>query len=205
MKSVALITLLFSGAFGSPVHSQNSWSSAGLKIRNTGDQGDGLYLAVFDDNGHATVEFTPFSDMNMTIPDAGDESKVADTESEAPANRLSKRNGITCSGRNGNTAIMDPANRQLASNADGHGQYGRNAWGWVFSGDYVSYFCCYTSQYLAYSKIIEYHTSVSGKCGQSGYGFKRQGNGPLDGGDDTAVGRTFKGDHFCNNSFNGGI
>lgn len=131
MKSVALITLLFSGAFGSPVHSQNSWSSAGLKIRNTGDQGDGLYLAVFDDNGHATVEFTPFSDLNMTIPDAGDESKVADTESEAPANRLSKRNGITCSGRNGNTAIMDPANRQLASNADGHGQYGRNAWGWV--------------------------------------------------------------------------
>jgi hypothetical protein len=48
---------------------------------------------------------------------------------------------------------------------------------------------------LTYDLIIDMHTIVTGKCGQDGYGHDRRQGGA--GASDLTVGRTFRGDHFC--------
>ncbi|EMR72868.1 hypothetical protein UCREL1_65 [Eutypa lata UCREL1] len=136
--------------------------------------GDGSYLAAFDSNGVSTIEFTPFNEA------LGD---------------------ITCSGRAGYIPDIDAANVQAAKNAEAHGYYNAKAWGWVFVGGEVSFFCNGGANTLKYSDLISFQTAVSGACGQGGYGYDICGS-PC-GVNDLGVGRTFRGDHFCTKSFTG--
>jgi len=130
MKFPALVALLASTALGMPAALETrTWTGDGLTVRNVGYQGDGLYLATFDKRGVAEVKFTPARDLNLTARGALDDSAVE----LLARDQLERRNGVTCSGKSGDTSVMDPANRQLASNADAHGVYLNNSWGWVSS------------------------------------------------------------------------
>lgn len=72
----ASLLLALSSVLGAPTPeirlSPGSWANTnqGLVVHNTGYQGDGLYNAVFNDAGVATVNFTAIDQLNFTIPQA---------------------------------------------------------------------------------------------------------------------------------------
>ncbi|ROV96530.1 hypothetical protein VMCG_07772 [Cytospora schulzeri] len=207
MKTIILVTtLLVTSALGLPNKLQaRTWTDAelGLEIRNVGFQGDGFYLAIFDDKGSAEVKFTPMDELlNTTAP-------VADA---SPAGGISARKGgivkraPTCdSDHHGNWGNMDIANIRLAENAaandGGTGYYPKNAWGWVFYANEASFFCNYEANYLTYSIVIDFQTAVSNHCGQTTYGYDRCENDC--GVRSAAIGRTWYGNNFCTSDFRG--
>ncbi|KAI4594762.1 hypothetical protein KJ359_007565 [Pestalotiopsis sp. 9143b] len=201
MRFAEFITIFAAAAFGAPTDSglnKRSWTSpeTGLHVRGLGYQGDGFYLAVFNESGVADVQFTPMEDLNATTP-AGDISRRDDD-----GNALAKRAGTTCSGKySGNQANLNWANWKLASNADAVHNYGFHAWGWVHDQAETSYFCNYQANYLTYQLVSDMQTVVSDKCGQSAYGFDRRTNGG--GANDLAVGRTWYDSDFCESGFKG--
>lgn len=201
MRFAELIAIFTAAVLGAPAESglnKRSWTSpeSGLHVRGLGYQGDGFYLAVFNDSGVADVQFTPVEELNATSP-AGDVSRR-----DEDGNALAKRAGTTCSGKSsGNLYNLDWANWKLAQNADAVHNYGYHAWGWVHNQAETSYFCNYQANYLTYQLIIDMHTVVSNKCGQSAYGFDRRTNGG--GANDLAVGRTWYNSDFCESGFKG--
>ncbi|KAF3029585.1 hypothetical protein E8E12_000550 [Didymella heteroderae] len=181
------IALLFAATvLGAPTE---SLTASGLRMRGEVDQGEGFYLAVFNnETGVADVEFTPLSELVTIAP-------VEEATSTVDERSLLKR-ATVCSGRRSiNLGQLDDANRQLASNANAQGWYNKGANGWVHLGGETSFFCNYQGNYLTYQLIIDMHTVVSHYCGQDGYGHDRRTNGG--GANDLAVGRTWRGDHFC--------
>ncbi|KAJ4331442.1 hypothetical protein N0V95_009882 [Ascochyta clinopodiicola] len=150
------------------------------------DQGDGFYLASYNEAGVLDVIFTPIAELE-TIPPAAQLTTRA-------THTLGKRE-TTCSGRSSVAlGTLDDANRQLATNAAAQGNYGKNSWGWVHRDAETSYFCNYQANFLTYQLIIDMHTVVSGCCTQAGYGYDRRTNGG--GAQDLSVGRTWRGDSF---------
>lgn len=130
MKFLATVIMLAATVLGRPVADtlQTFTSPDGLRIRNVGYQGDGFYLATFDENNVATVDFTPLTELNSTIL-ASYNSQVA-----ASNNKLNERSelvarGSTC-GDDGIVSDLDHANVQLAQNGNGK-WYNKDAWGWV--------------------------------------------------------------------------
>jgi hypothetical protein len=128
MRFSTIATLFVAGALGAPTEQLNtrSWThpESGLQVRGLGDQGDGVYLAVFDKRGVADVQFTPMSELNLTAP-----VEMRSTENH---DGLAKRAGTTCSGKfTHSLSDLDAANVQLANNADAQHNYGKHAWGWV--------------------------------------------------------------------------
>lgn len=122
MKFLALGALLAISAVSGPTSSLTTFTTEdGLEIHGVGNQGDGVYLAVFDANGTANVEFIA----------AEDTAPIENLTSDIAARSLIKRAGVTCSGRTGNQGNMDNANIQLANNAQAQRDYGFHAWGWV--------------------------------------------------------------------------
>jgi hypothetical protein len=122
LKFLSISALLATSAICAPTSPLKTVTTEdGLEIHGVGHQGDGVYFAVFDDNGKANVEFIP---ADETVSSEGLTSDLAERS-------LVKREGITCSGRNGNQGNMDNANVQLANNAQAKGYYGFHAWGWV--------------------------------------------------------------------------
>lgn len=112
-------------AMGMPSLKTRSWEApdANIQLYGVGYQGDGSYLAAFDSNGVATVEFTPFNEtvlVNRRVTNAA----LTDLSSRALGD-------ITCSGRAGYIPDIDAANVQAAKNAEAHGYYNAKAWGWV--------------------------------------------------------------------------
>ncbi|KAI0103310.1 hypothetical protein GGR51DRAFT_573241 [Nemania sp. FL0031] len=168
MKTTLIVLALTAVGLCAPSLSARSWTSAdhSLRMRDVGYRGDGLYIANFDETGTASVAFTPWGALNTTFPE---------TTNLKARSHLSKRQGITCSGRRGNQGNMDINNRQLAINADGN-SYAKHAWGWTFYGEEASYFCNYQAETLTYGVIIDFHAAVSAQCGQSGYGYDRTTN-----------------------------
>ena len=66
----------------------------------------------------------------------------------------------------------------------------------------TSFFCNYQRNYLTYQLIIDMHVVISSQCnGSPAYGWDRRTNGG--GANDLSVGRTFRGDHFCDNYSHG--
>jgi hypothetical protein len=112
LKFLSISALLATSAICAPTSPLKTVTTEdGLEIHGVGHQGDGVYFAVFDDNGKANVEFIP---ADETVSSEGLTSDLAERS-------LVKREGITCSGRNGNQA----------NNAQAKGYYGFHAWGWV--------------------------------------------------------------------------
>jgi hypothetical protein len=87
-------------------------------------QGDGFYLAVFDEAGVANVTFTPKAEILARSAPAVSENLAA-----RDVSTLSKRNTV-CWGRSTHVGDLDWANVQLAKNADNK-WYNKGAWGWV--------------------------------------------------------------------------
>ncbi|ROV88676.1 hypothetical protein VSDG_09511 [Cytospora chrysosperma] len=207
MKAITFITtVLVTSALGLPNRFQTrTWTDTemGLEIHNVGFQGDGFYLAIFNDNGAADVEFTPMSELlNTTAPfvDASPASEVS-----ARSAGIVKRDPTCDSDHHGNWGNMDIANIQLAKNAaandGGTGYYPKNAWGWVFYANEASFFCNYEANYLTYSIVIDFQTAVSKHCGQTTYGYDRCANDC--GVASAAIGRTWYGNNFCTSTFYG--
>ncbi|RYO86339.1 hypothetical protein DL764_009018 [Monosporascus ibericus] len=176
MKSITIIaSLLTATVLGLPNLQRRTWKDheTGLEIRNVGYQGDGFYLAAFDENGVASIEFTPAGELNMTAPINDDDAPATEIDARA----LSKRAPTCDSNHHGNWGNLDIANVQLANNAQAHsggtGYYPRGAWGWVFYANEASFFCNYEANYLTYTIIIDFHKAVSRHCGQTTYGFDR--------------------------------
>ncbi|RYP77760.1 hypothetical protein DL769_003326 [Monosporascus sp. CRB-8-3] len=126
------ITALFAatvlGVPTEPLLNTRSWTGpeSGLHVRNMGDQGDGFYLAVFNEPGVADVQFKAASELNTTSP--------VETLSTRDGDGLAKRAGTTCSGRKSiDLGTLNAANIQLANNANAQGSFGFHAWGWVSS------------------------------------------------------------------------
>jgi hypothetical protein len=88
------------------------------------DQGDGFYLATFDDAGVAEVQFTPIAELGELAP-----APVSENLAVRDANILNKRS-TTCAGNSNNVGDLDWANVRLADNAD-QKWYDFHAWGWV--------------------------------------------------------------------------
>lgn len=117
------ITLLFAATvLGAPT---DSVTASGLRMRGAIDQGEGFYLAVFNnETGVADIEFTPLTELAAIAP-------VEDATSTIEERSLLKR-ATTCSGRRSvNLGQLDEANRQLARNANAQGWYNKGANGWV--------------------------------------------------------------------------
>jgi len=70
----------------------------------------------------------------------------------------------------------------------------------VGSNGETSYFCPYTRFKVSYKEVIEMHTIISRKCGVAAYGWDHR---YVVQGRDFSVGRTFYGNHFCNDHFTG--
>jgi hypothetical protein len=87
-------------------------------------QGDGFYLAVFDDAGVANVTFTPKADLL-----ARSAAPVSENLAARAVNTLSKRKTV-CAGRSTHVGDLDWANVQLANNGNNK-WYNKGAWGWV--------------------------------------------------------------------------
>jgi hypothetical protein len=87
-------------------------------------QGDGFYLAVFDEAGVANVTFTPKAELL-----ARSAPPVSENLAARAVSTLSKRS-TTCAGRSTRVEDLDWANVQLANNANNH-WYDKGAWGWV--------------------------------------------------------------------------
>lgn len=129
MKFTLVPVVLAAGALAAPSPleaEKRSWTDAetGLKVDNVGYQGDGVYVAVFDEKNTATVQFTPVAEANLTAPDIAVQSRAA------PLDRRDKY-GVTCTGSQGYFRDIDKANVMLANNAQAHGAYGSEHWGWV--------------------------------------------------------------------------
>ncbi|KAF4548262.1 Hypothetical protein D9617_30g011670 [Elsinoe fawcettii] len=211
MKSFILAGLLAASAMAAAVKPRiapqvvTGPQGQDMIIHGAGDQGDGAYLAVFDENNEATVEFTPYADLNITEEHFNEYRKRSEWA-------MRKRNPFqpVCSG-DGYAPDNDGANIQLAHNADGR-RYNSVAYGWAFYGNAVAYFCVYQGNLdLFYSYIIDRCIELSNWCGGSQkYGYTQctpsaandQGVGcPL--GIRYNQGRTFRGNNFCDGSFRG--
>jgi hypothetical protein len=130
MKFLAIAAVLAATAFGMPVVEESNTyvSPSGLKVRGIGNQGDGFYLAIFDEDGVADIEYTPFSELDTDALAEFANQTAAVGELDARG-ELSKRGETTCGGA-GWQKDMDVANVQLARN--GHARwYNKHAWGWV--------------------------------------------------------------------------
>jgi hypothetical protein len=67
----------------------------------------------------------------------------------------------------------------------------------------VSFFCAYRAWKGSYDKVIEYHTTISAGCrDQAGYGYNHHA-ARTEADINLSVGRTERGDHFCDKHFNG--
>jgi hypothetical protein len=100
--------------------------ASGLHVRGDLDQGDGFYVAVFNSDGVADIEFTPMAAAKFKA-----RAPVSEVPSAHSGSNLFKR-GTVCSGRrSGNLAQLDDANVALARNAAAQGWYDKHAWGWV--------------------------------------------------------------------------
>lgn len=101
---------------------------SGLRVRGDLDQGDGFYVAIFNEEGVADIEFTPMAKAKFKA-----RAPVSEVPAAHSGSNLFKR-GTVCSGRrSGNLAQLDDANVALARNAAAQGWYDKHANGWVSS------------------------------------------------------------------------
>lgn len=88
MKTITLInTLLVTSALSLPNNLQTrTWTDTELclNVHNVGFQGDGFYLAIFDDDGASEVKFTPMGEL----PDLNSTDSIVDV---LPASDISAR------------------------------------------------------------------------------------------------------------------
>jgi len=93
--------------------------------KNLMQQGNGFYVATFNEAGEASVEFTPAAQLPaIDIPLTTENPAVKSIRT------LQKRGEVHCDGRSSNSlADLTWANVQLANNA--RGQKYHNKWGWV--------------------------------------------------------------------------
>jgi hypothetical protein len=132
---ISALTILFATAvLGVPTKSAlqaRSWTATESELRASHDQGEGFYLAIFNESGIAEVQFTPLAELATRTP-------VEDLFARS-TDDLAKR-GTECAVRySPNVAVLDDANRQLANNANGK-TYGKGAWGWVSSSSLIKSF-----------------------------------------------------------------
>ena len=124
MQFTTFATLFTAAAvLGAPTEPTKSMSIAALG-ETVFDQGDGFYLASYNDAGALKVNFTPMAELDTTTP-------PAEHLTTRSTHLLSKRETV-CSGRTSvNLGNLDAANVQLAKNAAAQVTYNGGAWGWV--------------------------------------------------------------------------
>lgn len=118
------LTIIFAAAvvLGAPTQLTEPNSIATL-ADDVLDQGEGFYVASYNETGSLEVEFTPMAELDATTP--------AEQLTTRATHTLNKRETV-CSGRKSAVlAILDSANVKLAQNAAFQGNYGAGAWGWV--------------------------------------------------------------------------
>jgi hypothetical protein len=117
------------------------------------NQGDGFYVANYDEAGKLSVTFTPLVKLPIT------EDLVArdiDTQLDGPTS-------TTCGGTSNNVAALDAANVQLANNAPN--AYTTGPYGWVHINGQTSFWCNYESNLLSFDAVMGMHIALSEKCG----------------------------------------
>lgn len=147
------------------------------------DQGDGLYIASVDDTGKINVTFTAKADL------------------------LEKRNieadwDYHCKGFAKNVYDLNWANEQLGENAEGV-RWPAKHWGWVHNEGETAFFCPYRPWDGSSSVVMTWNKNIDQGCGsKAGYGYHhvepQQG---WSGSPNFSIGRTWRGDHFCTDSF----
>jgi hypothetical protein len=123
----ATFIVLFAAAaiLGAPTESTFGTASLSSEVF---DQGDGFYLASVNETGVFDVEFTSMAELMAQDPV---EHLAAEDLTARDTPTLSKRY-TRCSGRKSAAlGTLDEANRQLARNAAGQGNYPAGKWGWV--------------------------------------------------------------------------
>jgi len=99
----------------------------------TFDQGDGFYMASF--NNETGIHEVEFSSMEELTKRSFLEPPAATSEDEfsrrIPHNDIARRYDDVCVLSSKNVDTLNRANKRLAENAQRHGAYKNNAWGWV--------------------------------------------------------------------------
>jgi hypothetical protein len=123
MHFATFVTLFAAAAvLGVPTEPTEPTSIASL-TDDVFDQGDGFYLASYNEAGTLDVDFTPIAELDTASP--------AEQLTTRGMHTLNKRETV-CSGRSSVAlATLDAINVQLAQNADGQRNYGAGSWGWV--------------------------------------------------------------------------
>jgi hypothetical protein len=120
------VTLLFAATvLGAPTPVENTLSIAS-DVRN---QGNGFYVATFDEAGVANVTFTPLAILEAR--NSPTSAPVSENLAARSIATLSRRN-TECHGRSANVADLDSANVNCANNANNK-YYSKNTWVWVSS------------------------------------------------------------------------
>jgi hypothetical protein len=115
---ITTLLTLATTALGAPT----SFTTAELIIANElRFQGDGFYMATFDDAGVANVTFTPLAELTTKVP--APVSGIVDSVLAGPTD-------TTCSKlRSDNVVDLDAANVALADAAPN--SYNDKGWGWI--------------------------------------------------------------------------
>lgn len=134
---LTILLLALSGVLGAPTSSNirlspGSWAdtSLGLVVHNTGYQGDGIYKAVFNDAGVATVNFTPVEHLNLTIP-----SSIANPEPDHTKRQIFEgpQYRVTCAKNCGNDEGELKELTGYFAQASGNAHTEPSRWIWVSS------------------------------------------------------------------------
>jgi hypothetical protein len=122
-STVTTLTLLAGTALGAPMAS----TADGLNIPpNVRDQGDGFYVANYNEAGELNVAFTPLAELTARDPAPATEDIVAPASNLGPPGK----DEIVCGpGRANNIGDLNAANIQLSNNAPNG--YTTGAYGWV--------------------------------------------------------------------------
>lgn len=122
MRFLVISTLLSIAGAISHVQPSSVFNSAAF------DQGDGFYLATFNESGMADIHFTPMSNLSVR---ARSSRHLERSPSESPGDKFLALS-TECSNRHTWELYgLDTANIMLAENANNHGAYKRGDWGWV--------------------------------------------------------------------------
>ncbi|KAH7408641.1 hypothetical protein DE146DRAFT_384798 [Phaeosphaeria sp. MPI-PUGE-AT-0046c] len=178
------------GNFAPPMLDQGGHS---LDHRYTSlDQGNGLYIASFNDAGKINVTFTSKAVLvaNALVEKSNEEAEW----------------DFHCSGISKNAYDLNWANEQLGKNAHGV-LWPANNWGWVHNEGETAFFCPYRPWDGDFTTVMVWNRNIDKGCrSKASYGhFHKEPQPGWSGSPDFSIGRTWRGSHFCTGSFTGQV
>ncbi|CAI6228634.1 unnamed protein product [Periconia digitata] len=173
-------------------------ASTGLYLHNTGYQGEGLYQAVFDDSGSATIDFTTLDELNITTtpPPAEDDPSMVHKSTSINFNVHCSKD---CSFDLESWQEMDDTQRMMADWFGGPVER-KATWYWLVRGQHLSYICLYKQGVVSRDLFNFFMNDVRNSCSRYCNGYGR-GNWPEAHVWDMSVGNANLGGTICDKHF----